>query len=106
MVDQIREYLKEFELISKEPIDIPLGLEETLKSAPEQVRIPNELLNWVRQSYIEGLRERVDTYTLESLIRTIAIKTYYSPLQIQSAIDRVKLELQNRPKVITKKLYN
>jgi len=96
LFSQINEYLKEFELSVREPVNIPLGLKEILKSAPEQVKIPTELLNWVRQSYIEGIRVRMDTLTLESLIRTIAIKEFYSPLQIQSAIDRVKLELQNR----------
>ena len=96
MIGQIGEYLKEFELSVREPINISLGLREILKSAPQQVRIPSELLNWIRQSYLEGLRDGIDVLTLESLIRTIAIREYYSPLQIQSAIDRIKLELQNR----------
>jgi hypothetical protein len=100
----LKEFLSEFQVLGKESLS--LGFKEILKSAPCQAQIPRELLDWVRQSYIEGVNLGIGAFTLESLIRTIAIKEYYSPLQIQSAIDRVKLELQNQPKIITKKLYN
>ena len=85
----------------------PLGLREILRSAPCQVKMPTDLLDWGRQFYIEGLKSGLPSWRIEVIIRVVAIKAYYSPLQIQAAIDRVKMELQNQPaKVITKKLYN
>jgi hypothetical protein len=70
------------------------GLKEILKSAPCQTKLPTELLDWVRQVYIEG-SSKCSPWELECLVRTIGIDMYYSPVQIQAALDRIKLELQN-----------
>ena len=62
------------------------GLKEILKSAPCQTKLPTELLDWVRQVYIEGSSKKCSSWELECLVRTIGIDMYYSPVQIQASI--------------------
>lgn len=94
------EYLNELETSANLGETIPLGLKEILASAPRQVKLPTGLLNWVRQCYIEQARSHFYSGTLEVFIRTIGIDNFYSPVQIQAVIDRVKLELQNNTQMI------
>lgn len=77
---------------------LPLGLKEIFKSAPQQVSIPRELLDWARQFYIEGRRSGFSPHTLENVIRTKAIEMYYSVQQIESVLEQVHLELLKRSK--------
>ena len=91
-------YLDELETSANETI--PLGLKEILKSPPSQVKLPTELLDWVRQAYIEAIKSHFYTGTLQVFIRTIGIDMYYSPVQIQAVIDRIELELQNNTRKI------
>jgi len=97
MVDQIREYLKETELITK--ISLPSTIVEILKCAPEQERAPRELVEWIKQVKIEERHSKYDYNTwlsVSNLMRTIAIDNHYSPLQYERAEKRAGLELQNR----------
>ena len=86
MSNPINEYLHELESLKKE--SIPLGLKEVLRSAPCQVKVTRELLDWVRQACFEGLKSGFSPFVLEHIIRTIAIDGYYSPLQIQGSVRR------------------
>jgi hypothetical protein len=94
MSNPIYEYLYELESLKKE--SIPLRLKEVLMSAPCQVKVTRELLDWIRQACFEGLKSGYSPFMLEHIIRTIAIDGYYSPLQIQAALDKIHVELQNQ----------
>ena len=97
MVDQMGEYLKETQKNTN--ILLPEPLYEILKTAPEQEQAPPELVEWIKQVRIErdkhnyGYSEVVLT---SDLMRTIAIRNYYSPIQFQKAEERATIELQNR----------
>jgi hypothetical protein len=97
MVDQIGEFLKEMEKNTNS--ELPASFVEILKTAPEQEQSPPELVEWIKQVRIErdrysyGYNEVVLT---SDLMRTIAIRNYYSPIQFQKAEERATVELQNR----------
>lgn len=81
-----------------------LGYKEILKTLPEQVAIPTELLNWYRQIakeiYNSSLDNGVYLSDLFRIARTKAIDQRYSNYQIQQTEERVLLELRNNPKKI------
>jgi hypothetical protein len=95
MVDQMGEYLKETQKNTN--ILLPESLLEILKTAPEQEQALRELVEWIKQVRIEERHSNYDTWlTVSNLMRTIAIKNYYSPIQFERARERASLELQNR----------
>ena len=97
MTDQLGEYLKETQKNTNIPLHEPLS--EILKTAPEQRQAPPELVAWIKQVRIELGRYSYDPREIElvsNLMRTIAIRNYYSPNQFQEAYERATLELQNR----------
>src|SRR5918996_4144600 len=97
MIDQMGEYLKETQKNTK--MSLPEPLYEILKTAPEQEQAPPELVEWIKQVRIERDRHNYEfrEHILTSdLLRTIAIRNYYSPIQFQKAEERATVELQNR----------
>lgn len=96
MVDQVREYLEETESITK--VFLPSAIIEILKCAPEQERVPRELVEWIKQAKIEERRCQYSSneLSISNLMRTIAIDNHYSPLQYERAEERAGLELQHR----------
>jgi hypothetical protein len=95
MISQIGEYLKETQ--ENTNISLPETIIDILKSAPEQEQAPHELVEWIKQVRIEERHSNYDSWlTVSNLMRTIAIRNYYSPIQYEKAQERASLELQNR----------
>jgi hypothetical protein len=75
----------------------PLGIQEVFKSAPMAVKIPTELLDWVRSVLWEYIdKGGTNVHDLFIAIRTKAIDNGYSSQQIMATLDRAIIELKNR----------
>jgi hypothetical protein len=75
----------------------PLGIQETFKSAPMAVKIPTELLDWVRSVLWEYVdKGGTNVHDLFIAIRTKAIANGYSSQQIMATNERATVELHNR----------
>ena len=95
MVNQIGEYLRETQKSTN--MLLPEAIVEILKCAPEQEHTPPELVEWIKQVIIEEKHSQYNSWlTVPNLMRTIAIKNYYSPIQYERARERASLELSNR----------
>jgi hypothetical protein len=76
-----------------------IGIQEVFKTAPTAVRIPTELLDWIRALLWEYRNGRSDADNLNDLIiaiRTLAIRNGYSNQQVMDTIERALMENKNR----------
>ena len=77
-----------------------LGVQEVFKSALLAVKVPTELLNWVRSVLWEYINEKGHTNTniqdLIVAIRTKAVENGYSSKQVMETIERATTENRNR----------
>jgi hypothetical protein len=75
-----------------------LGIQEVFKTAPKAVKIPTELLDWVRAVLWEYLHGKKDDsiHDIMIAIRTKAIDNGYSSQQVMETIERVTRENNNR----------
>ena len=75
-----------------------LGVQEIFKSAPVAVKVPSELLDWVRAVIWEYIQKKgnTDIHNLMIAIRTKAIENGFSSQQIVETIERAAMENTNR----------
>ncbi len=76
------------------------GIQEVFKTAPVAVKIPTELLDWIRAvlwEYInEGKKGNTNFHDLSIAIRTKAIENGYSSKQVMETLERARMENRNR----------
>ena len=80
-------------------VNVSLGIQEVFKTAPKAVKVPTELLDWVRAllwEYINGKNDGDNLHDLFVAIRTKAIDNGYSSNQVMETIERATMENRNR----------
>ena len=76
-----------------------VGIQETFRSAPKAVKIPTELLDWMRSvlwEYTDPKTKETDLRNLFIAIRTKAIANGYCSQQVMETLDRASKEITNR----------
>ena len=64
-----------------------IGFQEVFKSAPKQVLRPARLVEWCIQIVKEGIKMKLGYHDLLVIVRTKAVKNFYSSQQAQASLD-------------------